>query len=110
MEKIAVVDFGGQYTHLIARRIRQLGVYSEVVPPQVKPEDLKGLAAGYKGIILSGGPSSVYDPGAPTCDPSLFQIGLPVLGLCYGHQLLSRSLDGEVKRGKVHEFGPALLR
>jgi len=109
MEKIAIVDFGGQYTHLIARRIRQLGVYSEVVPPQVTYQDLLGPKQAYKGIILSGGPSSVYDAGAPTCDPSLFQIGLPVLGLCYGHQLLSRSLDGEVKRGNVHEFGPALL-
>ncbi len=106
MEKIAVVDFGGQYTHLIARRIRQLGVYSEVVPPNVEPLELKA----YKGVILSGGPSSVYDEGAPTCDPGVFQTGLPILGLCYGHQLLSRSLNGEVKRGKVHEFGPASLK
>ncbi len=106
MEKLAVVDFGGQYTHLIARRIRQLGVYSEVVPAQIKPEELKEC----KGIILSGGPSSVYDEGAPGCDPTLLRAGFPILGLCYGHQLLSRSLGGEVKRGQVHEFGPALLR
>jgi GMP synthase (glutamine-hydrolysing) len=105
MEKIAVVDFGGQYTHLIARRIRQLGVYSEVVPSHVKPGEL----GGYKGIILSGGPASVYAPGAPSCDPGLFTLGLPVLGLCYGHQLMSRTLGGEVKRGLVHEFGPAAL-
>jgi len=65
----------------------------------------KELNAGYKGIILSGGPSSVYDPGAPTCDPSLFQIGLPVLGLCYGHQLLSRSLGGEVNAEKSTSLG-----
>src|SRR6185295_3266336 len=79
--------------------------YSEVVPAQVKPEELKD----YKGIILSGGPSSVYDKDAPTCDPAIFQIGLPVLGLCYGHQLLSHLIGGEVKRGKIHEFGPATL-
>ncbi len=106
MEKIAVVDFGGQYTHLIARRIRQLGVYSEVVPADAKPADLKE----YKGIILSGGPSSVYEAGAPACDPGLFSLGLPVLGLCYGHQLMARTLGGEVSRGLVHEFGPAALR
>jgi GMP synthase (glutamine-hydrolysing) len=106
MEKIAVVDFGGQYTHLIARRIRQLGVYSEVVPAHVKPEDLRA----YKGVILSGGPSSVYEPGAPSCDPGIFALGLPVLGLCYGHQLMAKTLGGEVKRGLVHEFGPAALK
>jgi GMP synthase (glutamine-hydrolysing) len=106
MEKIAVVDFGGQYTHLIARRIRQLGVYSEVVPAQAKPRDLKG----YKGIILSGGPSSVYDEGAPGCDPGIFALEIPLLGLCYGHQLMCRTLGGEVTRGLVHEFGPANLK
>src|SRR5690606_13227433 len=109
MEKIAVVDFGGQYTHLIARRIRQLGVYSEVVPADAKAADLRALE-GLKGIILSGGPSSVYEPGAPACDPALFTLGVPVLGLCYGHQLMARTLGGEVKRGLVHEFGPAALR
>jgi len=109
MEKLAVVDFGGQYTHLIARRIRQLGVYSEVVPSDVKASDLKALE-GLKGIILSGGPSSVYEPGAPDCDPALFTLGLPILGLCYGHQLMARTLGGEVKRGLVHEFGPAALK
>jgi GMP synthase (glutamine-hydrolysing) len=106
MEKIAVVDFGGQYTHLIARRIRQLGVYSEVVPADAAAGDL----AGYKGIILSGGPSSVYAPDAPDCDDGIFSLGLPILGLCYGHQLMSHKLGGEVKRGLVHEFGPADLK
>jgi GMP synthase (glutamine-hydrolysing) len=103
MEKVGVVDFGGQYTHLIARRIRQLGVYSEVIAPQ----DGKAKIAGYKALIFSGGPSSVYDDGAPQANPDLLGSGLPVLGLCYGHQLVSRTLGGEVKRGKVHEFGPA---
>jgi GMP synthase (glutamine-hydrolysing) len=109
MEKIAVVDFGGQYTHLIARRIRQLGVYSEVVPSDVKAADLSAIE-GLKGIIFSGGPSSVYEPGAPSCDAQIFTLGLPVLGLCYGHQLMARTLGGEVKRGLVHEFGPAALK
>ncbi|HAO99653.1 MAG TPA: glutamine-hydrolyzing GMP synthase, partial [Fibrobacteres bacterium] len=95
-----------QYTHLIARRVRQLHVYSEVVSPQIQAEELKA----YKGIILSGGPNSVYDDGAPVCDQGIFQNHIPVLGLCYGHQLLSRTLGGEVTRGNVHEFGPALLK
>lgn len=103
MEKIGVVDFGGQYTHLIARRIRQLGVYSEVLSPR----DGKEKLAGYKALIFSGGPSSVYDADAPQANPDLLAAGLPILGLCYGHHLVSRSLGGEVKRGKVHEFGPA---
>ncbi|HLP42374.1 MAG TPA: glutamine-hydrolyzing GMP synthase, partial [Fibrobacteria bacterium] len=83
--------------------VRQLGVYSEVLSPQ----DGKARLAGFKGLIFSGGPSSVYDPDAPRNNPELLGAGLPVLGLCYGHQLVSRSLGGEVKRGKVHEFGPA---
>jgi GMP synthase (glutamine-hydrolysing) len=103
MEKIGVVDFGGQYTHLIARRIRQLGVYSEVLSPRDGKAQLKDI----KALIFSGGPSSVYDAEAPSANPELLASGLPVLGLCYGHQLVSRSLGGEVKRGKVHEFGPA---
>ena len=103
MEKIGVVDFGGQYTHLIARRIRQLGVYSEVIPPGAG----KSQALAYKALVFSGGPSSVYDADAPKANPELLATGLPVLGLCYGHQLVSLALGGEVKRGKVQEFGPA---
>ncbi|MBW8889760.1 MAG: glutamine-hydrolyzing GMP synthase [Fibrobacteres bacterium] len=103
MEKIAIVDFGGQYTHLIARRVRQLGVYSEVVGPHSGAEEVKG----FKGLIFSGGPASVYEKGAPQANPALLKSGLPILGLCYGHQLICRDLGGEVKQGKVHEFGPA---
>ena len=103
MEKIGVVDFGGQYTHLIARRIRQLGVYSEVLSSLSEASQLKGFA----GFIFSGGPSSVYDPDAPTCSQAFLDAGLPILGLCYGHQLISHKLGGEVKRGNVHEFGQA---
>jgi GMP synthase (glutamine-hydrolysing) len=105
MEKVGVIDFGGQYTHLIARRVRQLGVYSEVVSAQAGAEELQG----YKGLIFSGGPSSVYEADAPQANPAILKSGLPILGLCYGHQLVCRDLGGEVKRGKVHEFGPAEL-
>ncbi len=103
MEKIGVVDFGGQYTHLIARRIRQLGVYSEVLSSQSEASQLSGFA----GLIFSGGPSSVYDPDAPTCSQAFLDAGLPILGICYGHHLISYKLGGEVKRGDVHEFGRA---
>jgi GMP synthase (glutamine-hydrolysing) len=103
MEKVGVVDLGGQYTHLIARRVRQLGVYSEVLPAESGAGDLKG----FSGLILSGGPSSVYDAEAPTITQELIESGLPILGLCYGHQLISHKLGGEVKKGAVHEFGPA---
>ena len=82
VDAIAVLDFGSQYTQLIARRIRELAVYSEILPPTVPLADLR--RAGYKGIILSGGPSSVYDQGAPLPSPALFDAGIPVLGICYG--------------------------
>jgi GMP synthase (glutamine-hydrolysing) len=85
MQKIGILDFGGQYTHLIARRIRQLGVYSEVLSPSQAPESWEG----FKGLIFSGGPSSVYEPGAPGVIDAYLETKLPVLGLCYGHQLLS---------------------
>ena len=107
MEKIGIVDFGGQYTHLIARRIRQLGVYSEVLAANSSAKDLVEILSDFKGLIFSGGPSSVYDPDAPDCSQELLNVKLPILGLCYGHQLISHTLGGEVKRGKVHEFGQA---
>jgi len=103
MDKIGVLDFGGQYTHLIARRIRQAGVFSEVLSPLHPPEDW----AAFKGFIFSGGPSSVYADSAPDVNPAYLEMKLPILGLCYGHQLLSQKLGGKVKSGLVHEFGPA---
>src|SRR5687767_12041931 len=106
MEKIAVLDFGGQYTHLIARRIRALGVYSEVLPPHSPLTALQGAV----GVIFSGGPASVYAEDAPEFNPELLRAGVPILGLCYGHQLISLHKRGEVKRGLVHEFGPARFR
>ncbi len=102
---IAVIDFGGQYAHLIANRIRRLRVYSEIFPPDVDPAALQGVS----GMIFSGGPSSVYDPDPPAFNPRLLDTDLPVLGLCYGHQLLCMHLGGEVVAGEVREYGSARL-
>ena len=102
---IAVIDFGGQYAHLIANRIRRLHVYSEIFLPDADPAQIEGAC----GLILSGGPSSVYDPNQPNFNPALFETELPVLGLCYGHQLLCKHLGGDVVPGTVREFGTAIL-
>ena len=82
---IPVLDFGSQVTQLIARRVREKGVYSELVRPDIPADELKKLNP--PGIILSGGPSSVYEAGAPKCDPKIFDLGVPILGICYGMQL-----------------------
>jgi len=105
MDKICVLDFGAQYAQLIARRVRELSVYSEIVPCTEPAE--KVLTAGYKGIILSGGPSSVYDEGAPLPDKRLFEAGIPVLGICYGMQAMGYLLGGEVVSAERREYGPA---
>src|SRR6266849_10852419 len=104
-ETVLILDFGGQYTQLIARRVRELGVYSEIVPFNTSAEELK--RNGPKGIILSGGPSSVYDEGAPHPDPAVIQMGVPVLGICYGVQLMAHFLGGEVKPSNRREYGQA---
>ncbi len=104
-DKVAVVDFGAQYTQLIARRVRELGVYSEIVPCTASWERL--VAAGYKGIILSGGPSSVYDAGAPLPPRALFAAGVPVLGICYGMQAMAYCLEGRVEPAQRREYGKA---
>ena len=106
MEKIAVLDSGGQYCHLIARKVRELGVYAEILPVGVDPDETRE----HRGIILSGGPSSVFDEASPQPDPGLFESGKPMLGICYGHQLLAKHLGGRVERGQTHEFGTATLR
>lgn len=108
MNKIAILDFGSQYAHLIATRIRRLGVYSEILDPaSASAEVLKD----YKGIIFSGGPSSVYEEGSPTVDPDVFKLGLPILGICYGHQLITHLLGGKVEpgQGQGREFGKAQI-
>jgi GMP synthase (glutamine-hydrolysing) len=107
-QTIVVLDFGSQYTQLIARRLRELCVYSEIVPFSTSPGQI--LERNPSGLILSGGPSSVSDPGAPTCDPRLFEIGIPVLGICYGMQLMTAVLGGEVRRSGQREFGHAMVR
>jgi GMP synthase (glutamine-hydrolysing) len=106
-EIIPILDFGSQYAQLIARRVRESGVYSELVRPDISVEQLKALNP--KGIILSGGPSSVYDVGAPRCDPKIFEMGLPIFGICYGMQLGAEILGGQVKPAKAREYGRAKL-
>lgn len=107
-EKILVFDFGSQFAQLIARRIREQNVYCEIVRNDL-PASLVA-AKKPKGIILSGGPASVYAKGAPTCDPAIFHLGIPVLGICYGMQLACQALGGEVVNCRSREFGRAVLR
>jgi GMP synthase (glutamine-hydrolysing) len=104
---IVILDFGSQYSELIARRIRETQVYSEVLSYRTTAEQLRKINP--KGIILSGGPSSVYDTGAPQCDPDIWKLGVPVLGVCYGMQLMVKQLGGIVERSKRGEYGKASL-
>lgn len=104
-KKIAVIDFGGQYAHLIASRIRRLGAYTEIL----SNEEPLSLYESYAGIILSGGPSSVYESGAPLLPSGFFEISVPILGICYGHQLMMKTLGGEVVSANTKEYGPAIL-
>ncbi|OPL15001.1 MAG: hypothetical protein AVO34_00350 [Firmicutes bacterium ML8_F2] len=102
-EKVIILDFGGQYSMLIARRIREAGVYCELMPHNTPWNEIE--EAEPAGIILSGSPASVYGPDAPQCDPKIYTGGIPVLGICYGMQLLARDLGGTVKKGNRSEFG-----
>ncbi len=104
-QMIAILDFGSQYSELIARRIRETHVYSEVLSYRTSLEQLRALNP--KGIILSGGPSSVYDDRAPSCDPGIWDLGIPVLGVCYGMQLMVQQLGGQVERAEHGEYGKA---
>ncbi|HZH18143.1 MAG TPA: glutamine-hydrolyzing GMP synthase [Archangium sp.] len=106
-EKILILDFGSQYTQLIARRVRELGVYCEIHRPDLPAEDIRRFAP--RGIILSGGPASVEAEGSPRCDPYVFSSELPVLGICYGLQLISKLLGGRVDRSAHREYGSAEL-
>ncbi|MFZ4716900.1 MAG: glutamine-hydrolyzing GMP synthase [Chthoniobacterales bacterium] len=106
--KIVILDFGSQYTQVIARRVRECRVFSEIVPHTTKAAEI--MADGtVKGIILSGGPASVYAPKAPKVDPAIYDLGLPILGICYGMQLLSRDLGGSVARSTHREYGKGVL-
>ena len=104
-QKIVVLDFGSQYAQLIARRVREQNVYCQILRHDIAAERLAELAP--KGIILSGGPASVYEEGAPRCDPNLFRLGIPVLGICYGMQLSCDALGGDVDNAPSREYGPA---
>jgi GMP synthase (glutamine-hydrolysing) len=106
--KILILDFGSQYTQVIARRIRELQVYSEIVPFNVSAKQIAALAPN--GIILSGGPASVYDNGAPQIHPEIFSVGVPVLGICYGLMLMAHHLGGQVVFTGRREYGPGTLR
>jgi GMP synthase (glutamine-hydrolysing) len=107
-DTVLVLDFGAQYAQLIARRIRECHVYSEVVPFDVDPATVR--ARGARALVLSGGPSSVYEHGAPALDPRLLGLGIPVLGLCYGQQAMARALGGRVEPTGVREYGRTRLR
>ena len=106
-DKVLVVDYGAQYAQLIARRVRECHVFSEIVPWSMPIAEM--LGRGPKAIILSGGPASVYSPGAPDVDPALFEAGTPTLGICYGHQAMTRALGGAVERTGVAEYGDTAL-
>src|SRR5215472_5229062 len=104
---VVVLDFGGQYTQLIARRIREQEVFSAILPCNASMEEVRRLNPS--GVVLSGGPSSVYDKRAPVCDAQVLRLGLPVLGICYGMQWMAHSLGGNVVRAERREYGPATL-
>lgn len=107
MEKVLVLDFGAQYAQLIARRVRECRVYSELIPYHTPLEDIR--AAHPAGLILSGGPRSVNDPDAPTLDPGIFDLGVPVLGICYGLQLMAKLKGGRVARTDLAEYGGTVV-
>jgi GMP synthase (glutamine-hydrolysing) len=106
-EEVVVLDFGGQYSQLIARRVRECGVFSELLPHHVGLEEVRRRRP--KGVILSGGPASVYEEGAPALDRELLELGIPVLGICYGMQLLALALGGRIEGAEVGEFGRSQL-
>ena len=107
-DKVWIVDFGSQYTQLIARRVRELSVYSEIVMPAVQPSEIR--ENGVTALILSGGPSSVYEDKAPDINPQIFELGLPVLGICYGLQLISRHFGAKVHSDNRREYGRSAIR
>src|SRR5881628_37284 len=107
VDEVVVLDYGGQYSQLIARRVRELGVFSELLPHHVGAEEVRKRKP--KGLILSGGPASVYAPGAPRLDKDLLELGIPVLGICYGMQLIALGLGARVEGAEIGEFGRSEL-
>jgi len=105
---ILIIDFGSQYNQLIARRVREFHVYCQIDPPDIDLDYIKNLKP--KGIILSGGPSSIYEKNSPKCDETIFDLGIPVLGICYGMQFMINALGGTVKRARKREYGFAELK
>ena len=107
-DRVLILDFGSQYTQLIARRVRELGIYAEIRPFHISRDEVEGFGAG--AIILSGGPNSVSDEGAPTIGTWIFDQGVPVLGICYGLQLTCQLLGGRVRKSEHREYGAATVR
>ncbi|NCU26758.1 GMP synthase (glutamine-hydrolyzing), partial [Candidatus Nomurabacteria bacterium] len=107
-EKVLVLDFGGQYNQLIARRVRDINVYCEVWSYKTPLEKIR--AGGFKGIIFTGGPNSVYLKGSPVCDPEILELGIPVLGICYGGQLIAFLKAGVIAKADRREYGKTLTR
>src|SRR5580765_4631142 len=108
VETIVILDFGSQYTQVIARRVRECNVYSVILRYDTPAKEIAALNP--KGLILSGGPSSVYSPKAPLPDPAIFRLGIPILGICYGLQLLAQYLGGKVEPGLKREYGKGSLK
>ena len=107
-ELVLVLDFGGQYNQLIARRVRECNVYCEVHPYNLSVEKIKEMNP--KGIIFTGGPNSVYGENSPLCDKEVFELGIPVLGICYGSQLMAHVLGGSVATAPVSEYGKTVVK
>ncbi|HWQ57688.1 MAG TPA: glutamine-hydrolyzing GMP synthase, partial [Clostridia bacterium] len=108
MERVVVLDFGGQYNQLIARRVREAGVYSELLPHTASIERIRGEALS--GVILTGGPDSVYAENAKSCDEAVFSLGVPVLGICYGMQYIAKVMGGKIEAADVREYGRTAIR
>ena len=107
METLLIIDFGSQYNQLIARRVREAKVYCEIVPPSISAKDIR--SKNVKGLILSGGPASIYQKNSPKLNPEFLKLNVPVLGICYGMQALTYLLGGEVRRASAREYGRAEL-
>lgn len=107
MKKVLVLDFGGQYNLLVARRVRECGVYCEIKSYRLSMADIR--AFGPDALILTGGPATVFEPNAPMVDRALFEMGIPVLGICYGQQLMMQLLGGQCRKAETREYGKIQL-